>query len=385
MKVLLVDPWGLAGITTCYAHLAKHLVSRGHTCDAYCFMEKWPDGYMLEPYCRSMVSAPTSLTELLVRADYDMVHLTACCFSYPLSAAVFLKRARFRGGVVVMSQQPIEYEIPPNVADALVGVSVSSAEALRKKNKQEVHLISNGIATDIFYPKPPSEKPERPILAWLGRAGDLPQKDVLGFLYLVSALRGENYDFWLVDGDQEIGEHIKRLPKWFGSRIKYTHKMPYSQVADFYRTVAASGGAVISTSGWEAMAFAILEAWACGCPTIVPRARGFEHCEKYEASLVYDQENALSQIVDLLPQLQSPARRAELIEKGYQAIAQEFSGEHMAESYLGLYQTILSGRQGEAGLNGSDHLSRNVWNLHAKLRRYVPRPHLPGLLAGRKQ
>ena len=379
MKILLVDPWGLAGITTCYAHLAKYLISQGHTCDAYCFMEKWPDGYMLEPYCHNMISAPTSLTELLVRGDYDMVHLTACCFSYPLSAAVHLKRARFHGGVVVMSQQPIEYEIPENVADALVGVSASSAEALRKKNKQEVHLISNGVATDIFYPKAMPEKPERPILAWIGRATDLSQKDVHGFLYLVSALRDQNYDFWLVDGDQEIGEHIKRLPKWFGTRIKYTRKMPYSQVADFYRTVAASGGAVISTSGWEAMAFAILEAWACGCPTIVPRAKGFEHCEKYKASLIYDQEDALSQILELVSQLHNSARREELIQKGYEAIAQEFSGEHMAESYLKLYETVLQERQGKTSRNNSDLLSRNVWNLHAKLRRYMPHRYVPTL------
>jgi len=372
MNVLLIDAWGIGGITTFYAHLAKYLAGHGITCDAFCYMDVFADEYLLKPHCRRIFKAPVTLTETLSRGDYDVVHLDTCCFNYPLSAHLHIRRARYRGAVVGMAQQPDELQLPEGVIDELVAVSETSAAALRVKNRQQVGIIDNGIDAQIFCPGPPEHTQPRPVLAWVGRADDLAQKDVAGFLCLAAALRGADYDFWLLDGAKKPSLLMDRLADWFGDRVRYVQRLPYDKLPDFYRAVAASGGALVSTSAWEAQAFTVLEAWACGCPTIVPRAKGFEHVERFQAGLIYNRCDALEQIVgSILPMLRDRELRSRLTSRAREVVEQEFTLDRMGGRYLSLYRQVIERRRASNRPVWSDSAFRAFWVSHAHFRRAV--------------
>lgn len=369
MKVLLVDSWGHGGISTFCAYLAHHLTDAGVSVDAFCYMSEWPDAYMLRPYCGLMQKAPTSLTDVLIQNEYDIVHFSTCAFGYPLSAAVHLRRARFKGRVIATAHTSNEGAIPSGIVDALTAVSESAAEDLRRTNVQEVIAINNGIDTKLFCAGI-VEKPACPILGWVGRAEDTHAKDILGFLYLISALHDAGFDFWIVDGSREPSEVMKRLPDWLGNRVQYTHRMPYSELPNFYRMVSASGGALLSTSAWEGIGFTVLEAWGCGCPTILPRIKGLEYAERYAASLMYNRQDAIKQIIPLVTEVQEQSKRSQLTANAQIAVEREFNVERMARRYLEVYEGLCASQPIKAH-TVFDTISRIFWATATKARQFL--------------
>lgn len=341
MKVLLVDPWGSGGITAMYSDLAKYLTSRGVIVDAFCYMAAWPDAELLEPHCRDMYLAPLSLTEVVVGKDYDIVHLSTDALLPPLSAPRQLRRAGFSGGVIVTAHhRPGDRLFPLDRVDKLVAVSPGTARCLTDLGADDVVVIANGVDLDRFGAFGPSDSSidiEKPILGWVGRSDDLRTKDVAGFLYVAAAFLDERYDFWIVDGGLEPSEAVKKLPDWFGERVRCIRRLHRSQLPGFYRTVAKSGGAIVLTSTQEACPLVLLEAWASGCPTIVPKAPGFEDAEAYGASLLYERNNGIRRVRDLVLQLRDSTIREAIVKRAVAAVEERFNLDRMGEAYLDLY------------------------------------------------
>lgn len=372
MNVLLVEPWGGGGISIFYASLAKYLAGKGVTVDAFCYMRTWPDADLLRPHCRHVHPLGISLTEAVAAADYDVVHVSVDALLPPLGAPEQLRRGRFRGRLIVTAHHlPGETPVPFDGADAVVAVSPTTAARLEDKGASNVIVIPNGVDRDEFHPAVPRRTDlatERRILGWVGRADDLVTKDVNGFLYVASSLLESAYEFVVVDGSADGGEAMRKLPDWFGDRVRRLHRPSRSGMAAFYRTVAVSGGAILLTSTQEACPLVVLEAWATGCPTIVPRVPGLEHAEAREASMVYDRHAAVSGVRQVLCDLEDPQMRRRVVANGSRAIEERFNLDRMGEAYLGLYEGAGHSRPGRSA---ADRAAGRLWALAYKGRRLV--------------
>lgn len=372
MNVLLVEPWGGGGISVFYANLAKYLAGKGVTVDAFCYMRTWPDADLLRPHCRHIHPLGVSLTEAVTAEHYDVVHVSVDALLPPLGAPEQLRRGRFRGRLIVTAHHlPGGTRIPLDRVDALVAVSPTTAARLEDQGARDVIVVPNGVDRDEFNPSvaPRTDlATRRPILGWVGRADDLATKDVNGFLYVAGSLLESRYEFVVVDGSSEGGDAMRKLPDWFGDRVRRLHRPSRSGLAAFYRTVAASGGAILLTSTQEACPLVVLEAWATGCPTIVPRVPGLEHAEAREASMVYDRHAAVDEVGRLMVEMEDAEVRQRLVANGYSAIEEQFNLEQMGDAYLRLYG-------GGGGARGDmavvDRAVGRLWALAYRGRRLV--------------
>src|SRR5205823_2600133 len=148
-----------------------------------------------------------------------------------------------------------------------IACSEASRDHMSKFVSKPIRVIPNGVDTAEFFPRQLAAPP-RPVLAWVGRSADLRQKDVFGFLHLAASLHDQGYDFQIVDAGAAPDE--LRLSDWFGERVRYRSGLRPDELGLFYSEVAASGGALVSTSAFEGLPFVLLEAAACGCPVIAP-------------------------------------------------------------------------------------------------------------------
>jgi hypothetical protein len=148
------------------------------------------------------------------------------------------------------------------------------------------------------------------VVAWVGRANDLPQKDVVGFLCLMSALRDSEFDFWIIDGEETPGVLMSRLAEWHGDRVRYFSKVTHDSVADIYRAIAASaerssppplGRPPCRSWRWRRGLAAARPFSRAPPASSTPRSWG--------ASLMYDRRDGVGEIIRCLRTLQQPENR----------------------------------------------------------------------------
>ena len=368
IRVLVVNAWdGASGVFTVVRSLSERLGPEGVQYSSFCF-NGWSKGTRWAEICERLYSNhEVSLTEVLARGRFDVVKLvdTACPRAY--GPAVWIRRARWRGAVVCMSQNTIP-EIPPGMpADAYVACSLASKAVMERTVDSQISVIPNGVDTDFFYPSevPP---PPRPIVAWVGRASDRAQKDFDGFLHLASRLIPEGYSVHVADGDGSP-EVAARVARWFGDRIKYLAKLDRAGMVSFYREVAASGGCLVSTSNFEGLPLAALEAIACGCPVLAPSAPGFEELERDEIGLIYQAPDGVEKAASLVRQLGNQQFREGLVARGLQAVRGQYSLGRMADGYMRVYQEALD-RARQRTPSFGDSLARNFWVAAIRARRF---------------
>lgn len=336
MRVLIVVLWEGGGVITAMRNVAAHLRDKGVRFSAFSFNgfapnSRWGE-FCDELYCNRELS----LTELVVSKKFDVVHMLEEAGPAPYSTNLWLDRAGYNGGVVCMSQNTIHKMVPGQFAHVYIACSEASRDFMRTFINDPIRVIPNGVDTDHFRPQPlePRDVPPRPVLAWVGRSTDVKQKDVFAFLHLAAALADDanpGYDFWIADADPE--NPLLRLANWFGDRIKYHHELTRDQIAVFFNQVAASGGAVISTSAFEGLSFAMLEAAACGCPVIAPRAPGFEYIRDGNSGLLYDRSDGLAALKKCVARLKDPAVRTALTEGAAADISALYNSRCMADGY----------------------------------------------------
>lgn len=330
MRVLIVNIWDGGGIPTAMRFVADGLKGRDVQFDAFCFNgfhshSRWAE------FCGNLYThRERSLTEVLVRNHYDVVHMVEAAGPPPYSANLWLERADFRGGVVCMSQNAIYDLLPEQFAHVYIACSEGSKQFMEKFISKPIRVIPNGVDTARFHPRPTSI-PSRTVLAWVGRTSDLRQKDIFGFLHLVASLLEESYDFWIIDGGGAW--EALRLPEWFGKRVRYEQGLDAEAMAVIYSQVAASGGAIISTSAFEGLPFALLEGAACGCAVIAPRAPGLEYLESGKTGLIYERHDGLKGLKAAVHALSDNALRKRLVEGGFQMIRERYNSQRMAEEY----------------------------------------------------
>jgi glycosyltransferase involved in cell wall biosynthesis len=340
-QVLLVDTWGHGGLSAFCRNLAAGLSRLGCVVDVYCFSKDWAFEDAIRSVSRATFKPPASFISVIACGGYDVVHASTCAVGYPFSVPARASRAGFEGRLVVTAHYLAETELPLSLIDCVTAVSSPVAAALSRRNAVDIRVVQNGIDVEHFSPgeavdRTPST--DKPILAWIGRAADPYAKDVDGFLYLAASDQTGEYDYWIVDGSPEVSPTMCRLSEWFSRhRLRYERGVSYDQLPDFYRRVAASGGAVVSTSVQEASPLSLLEAWACRCVTVVPEVPGFEHAIEARASVHYRRADGIDGLQRAVRVATEPGGQRRLGEAGFDLARTRYDRDTMSRAYLSLY------------------------------------------------
>jgi glycosyltransferase involved in cell wall biosynthesis len=347
---------------TVYRSLARHLGPRGVRFSAFAFDGWRPDTWWT--FCDELIDGrSTTLAAVLASGRYDLVHCVDGIYSPPYGVEKWVRRARFKGPVVLMSQDARRHLTETAHATCYVGCSHTASEVLAQDADGPVLVIPNGYDEQVFQPGPAGNR-SRPLLVWVGRSYD-PQKDVDLFLEAVESL--PDHDAVLVDTDPEataVKNHLTRL----GERVQHRAMLEPRQVADVYRAAALSGGAFVSTSRREGFGIAAIEAMACGCPVVAPQIGGHDHLVDGLNAIVYNRSSGISGIADAIDRLDDPALRAKLVDHAQREAMERWTSRAMADAYQQVYGDALARAEELGSQRLRDTLARIGWRIALAIR-----------------
>jgi glycosyltransferase involved in cell wall biosynthesis len=356
LNVLIASAWDpTSGVLSVYRSLAKHLRPHGVTFSAFAF-----DGWRSDTwwtFCDELIDGRSiTLAEVLMSGRYDLLHCVDTTYSPPYGVEIWVRRARFRGPVVLMAQVATRQLTGPVHATRYVACSEAAAEVLAHDADGPVSVIHNGYDADVFKVGE-GRRRERPLLVWVGRSAD-PDKDVDLFLDAVEALPA--YDAAVVDGTGEATAIRTRLDH-LRPRVEHHPLLQATALAELFREAAASGGAFVSTSRSEGFGIAVVEAMACGCPAVIPRIEGHAQFVDGKHALVYERTRAVDGISGALARLQDRTVRDELIHTAWTEAAERWTSERLAAAYLTLYEDAMSSVAATAKPHFRDVVARAAW------------------------
>lgn len=142
-----------------------------------------------------------------------------------------------------------------------------------------VHLLHNGVDTEVFAPVPAEKKrqlrvelglpADRPILGFIGRASE--QKDPVTLYRAFARAAAERPDILLFHvGKGELDGELERLTAELGIHDRVIRRTYMATPATFYRVVDG----FILTSRYEGFSLAALEALAADLPMVLSEAPG---------------------------------------------------------------------------------------------------------------
>jgi glycosyltransferase involved in cell wall biosynthesis len=316
---------------------ADKMLELGDEVDFFSYRsDGWQNIFGSYPRERLTFQREMSLTELLCRRDYDIIHAISDAPDHGLGRSVQLSRSRAR---VVLTCHG--YELPRadiSFVHAFVTVSQTMADAVRDRVSVPVHVVYNGIDESTFA-LGDAEAAPRPIVLWVGRLHDY-RKDFVGFLALMAEMMSDDVDFCVVAACPP--EYPVTLPVWMHDRVRVMNLIPQAEMAGILRSVAASGGCCVVTSLSEGMPMSILESLACGCPMIATNVGGIGEIIDGSNGILYDRSIGASGLRKLvLGLIEDPARRQAMALAGTKTIADKFTSRHMADAYRALYESVL--------------------------------------------
>jgi glycosyltransferase involved in cell wall biosynthesis len=340
MRLLVVTAWdGASGVLTVVRTLATQLKSRGVHFSAFSF-NAWDPNSPWKSICENLFDPRSiKLTELLLRDHFDVVHLidTACAPGF--SPARYLSRASYSGGVLCMSQNATDAIVTPPGADVYIACSEASRSVMARTVPDPIRVIPNAVDLNVFRPMEPSVVPTRPLIAWVGRTGDLEQKDLAGFLQLAARHWDDEFEFLVIEADREANS---RVCEWLAGRVRYLPRQPIADLVNIYAQVRASGGAVVSTSRFEGMSLALLEAAACCCAVVAPHVLGTEHLVDGETAYLYRREDGIEGLSQCLRRLRMQEERLRITDSALESVRKNHDACEMAERYFEAYRECVA-------------------------------------------
>jgi glycosyltransferase involved in cell wall biosynthesis len=223
--------------------------------------------------------------------------------------------------------------------DAVVGCSRWVAKEQQRLTDVSVAVVPNGIDLDRFRPPADGAVTGPPIVAWVGRGSDLRQKQIDRFAAVAPLLRRAGIRVWVADPDG-----TSKLPPSVADRLtaaaEFWDPVPPDRMPEFYSSVAASGGCVLSTSSFEGLSMAQLEAQACGCPVFGPDVRGVnEAVDPAHGGLLYAPQTPPESLARTITAALSDADGMRRRREACQAYAAtRFGFDRMARDYLRIYE-----------------------------------------------
>jgi glycosyltransferase involved in cell wall biosynthesis len=337
LRILFVATQLSGGIASSIAVLIRELARRGAKIGVHALRG---DTSQLEAHCAlgATIGGRRRLLWRLATERWDLCHATAFAAAHPAVGPI-LRVAAARMPIVCTAHSGLTTDVHGFPARAYTAVSKSAAAALLGvPHGIEVELVANAPDTELFRPGAEAKLAGALPLLWVGRTMDRDwyAKDVLGFLYFAAAMQSGAYELILVD-ETDRAEELGVTP-WLKDRVRYRASLRPPEMAALYREVAARGGAWVSTSRAEGLPMTLLEAWASGCPAVVPNISAFERVRDGENGIVYDRAGGIEALVRALARL--PELRGRIREGGLAIIRDELQPARIAEQYAELYARV---------------------------------------------
>jgi glycosyltransferase involved in cell wall biosynthesis len=355
LNVLIVTAWDpLSGVLSVHRTLARELSGRGVRFSAFAFDGWAPDSAWT--FCERLIDGTgTTLAEVLMTGDYDLIHCVDTTYSPPWGVEKWVRRARFRGAVVLMASVADRVLTEPSHATAYVACSQAAADTLSADADRRVVVIPNGFDETVFTPGGGALETRKPVLVWVGRAPD-ERKGLDLFVELLD--RRPGLDAVVIDGDP-TGLAAEAEVRHLGARVRRLTGLQPDEMAHMYRGAARSGGAFISTSRSEAFGIAAIEAMACRCPVVLPNIPGHAQFVDGVHAVIYERSDGNEGIVRALARLDDPAFREALVESAERAAHELWSGSSMADAYYAVY--LEARERASNGKSVTDGVSRLFW------------------------
>ncbi|MBF6416328.1 glycosyltransferase family 4 protein [Nocardia cyriacigeorgica] len=338
VRVLFVATVIDGGVEAVLEVLIRGLAERGVRCGVYA-----PQGTpgRVGSLCALgvWIGSPTPVAARLARGDFTVVHATSACPAWP-GLRTLLRWAALFTSTVVTGHVSTPTDVSGVRFDGYTAVSADAAAALITRTATSPQVIANAPDVTVCTPGPGRAGP-RPQLLWVGRAVDTdwPAKGIHGLLYLVAAGALAGFEVVIIDTDDNA--EILGLDDWLAGRVDYRPGVcSKTTLVQWYRDVAAGGGALVSTSRSEGHPMVMLEAMASGCPVIVPDSPGFGMITDGVNGLKYRPRSAFSEIPHCLRELGDMRIRERIVEGALASVAGDGHPDRMVEAYLRMYRSL---------------------------------------------
>ena len=260
-----------------------------------------------------------------------------------------------------------------SAADAVIAVSSGMRDDVLRLypalNPSKVHVVRNGIDTDVWYPAPPVSGESvlaelgvdlsRPIVAFVGRITR--QK---GVAHLIAAAHRFSPEVQLVlcagapDTPQiaaEVSTAVTELAHKRAGVFWLREMLPIGQV----REILSAAMVFVCPSVYEPLGIVNLEAMACGTAVVASDVGGIPEVVvdgltgvlvHYQPDNPGDYEGALADAVNAL--VADPGRAERYGLSGRQRCIEEFSWAHIAQQTLEIYRKVCGSADSAAGADG---------------------------------
>lgn len=365
MRVLHVGSvCGHGGTETVLATLIREQRASGIDAEAYYFVDRG-GAEIYDGVCRVRLAEAHSLTSLLLREDFDLIHVVSGAAP---NAQTCLKKSLYKGPVVVSCHGTFRGCLG---SDFVTAVSGYTARSIQSECPSEVTVVNNGVDTSRFFPKE-TEGIDKPVVAWVGRTDDA-LKDFDGFIALANSDRVSDFQLAVVDGAPTDYDYERWLPQ----DCMVFRRKSWSEMPDFYRWVRASTGVIISTSRLESFGLSIVEAGACGCPVVAPAVGGMaEIVDDLSTGCYYDRAEGIDGLARGIRWTYEGDNYARLSQAAVEHVRGKFSARGMRDGYSAVYDQAIA-RNGNARPNP---LARALVSMSASAlqgsRRLLSRPRL---------
>ena len=225
--------------------------------------------------------------------------------------------------------------------DHLVTVSEASRNDISHAfdvPRERLHLVPNGIDTQLFKPDPQAKPAPNVIMATA--SADAPLKGLNYLLKAVAQLRDDGCRVKLLllgklKEDGETARLIRHLG--IGEQIEPHRELPAEEVAALYQRACLA----VVPSVYEGFGLPAAEAMASGVPVIATDGGALPEVVGDAGVIVPARDvDALAKAMKRL--LGNPAERAELARQGRARILEQFSWQAAAERMTGLYRQAMT-------------------------------------------
>lgn len=347
MKILIVNnECIIGGIETWMIALATRLRKRGIDCELFFFQRGAMEEFIPE-------SLPThfgdvgELMKLIETRSFDIVHGHTGDLLHGIAVV-----RRLGAKLIINTHGWVFAGWTSANCDAIVCGAKWQAEKQRELTDLPVRHIQLGIDTDIFYSKDTNEliadkslNNFAPIVGWIGRGTAVKQKRIDKLAAVAPFLHRAGLRLWLAEanGVEAVEQVAPGTGSALASLVERWAGVPYNQMPAFFQSIAASGGIVFSTSSYEGLGLAYVEAQACGCPVVAPDVRGVNEAVRPEhGGTLYPFDAAPEQVANMIIEfVRNQNERQKRAKLSAQFARAEFNLKRMTDEYIDVYQNVI--------------------------------------------